>query len=702
MAIPQYAQIDLNRLQAIIEKFQYAVTDASKTIKTFSNKQEGRFQTSLITALNEKLKNPTVIIQDMQSAGIQDGQRYLETQRAYNQLLQDQKNAFTSMTSALQNLSSKVEQQNPFTKNQNDKDTANALGVTVFELMFNRFMAHHNDINDGRADANLEIVKAISDKRKDPEALKQDELVGSLANVKGNENLIQNLQNAKGLYEVLLILMQAGSVAEKMKNQNALDHISKAFGGDEKSRGMFITPTQVPTADQKFKLGTSEGTNVTNIVAIEKGNAEDIAMIDKSTNIQYAYHAQVTAGNREEVNQAQAAAKRGKGYGDQLNVLTEKMINNPGYTALVTAGLQYAKQVESVMGSMGGLGGATSDLGGALMGLVGKFKKANLYITAGGEIVKAGTIGALGYQQLSGTNDDIRPKPTAEERDKDYKVAADELNNEKNKQSINYLKEKMGLTVQYNKEMLRFDVVDKKGEVVGNLGRRLETLTQSITVLTDPAYQAKRKTLEERTGGQVQFDQKTGKNGLYIGGKFVDYVDLTSWRSADMIRSDLNSKERAVYRQLAQEKDVDQHNTSAKGSASTIDDLNKQNALKQEPKTTTLPSLPTTNQKPPSQEDVRKFQEKNSVGRKSSTPVNAQQHNAGKRTTAHDLQMAKECSRIENTCNNYHNDIKVIVNPSSGDPIQIANQVCEQLKRHSCGQSNGMSKQAIQNKKTGH
>ncbi|CAI3960157.1 unnamed protein product [Commensalibacter communis] len=64
--------------------------------------------------------------------------------------------------------------------------------------------------------------------------------------------------------------------------------------------------------------------------------------------------------------------------------------------------------------------------------------------------------------------------------------------------------------------------------------------------------------------------------------------------------------------------------------------------------------------------------------------------------------MAKECSRIESTCNNYHNDIKVIVNPPSGDPIQIANQVCEQLKRHSCGQSNGMSKQSVQQKRTGH
>lgn len=701
MAIPQYAQIDLNRLQAIIEKFQYAVTDASKTIQTFSGKQDGRFQTSLIAALNAKLKNPTVIIQEMRSAGIQDGQCYLQTQSSYNKLLEDQKNAFTSMASALQNLSSKFEQQNPFTKIQNDKDTANALGVTLVELMFNRFMAHHNDIKDDRADANLAIVKTIADIRKDPEALKQDELVGSLVNVPGNENLIQNLQNAKGLYEVLLILMQAGSVAEKMKNQNALDHISKAFGGDEKSRGMFTTPAYVPTADQQFNSGTSEGTKVSDIVPTELGNAEDVAKAYQSPNISYAYHSQVTAENRGEVSQAQAASTRGRGYGDQQNILTEKMINNPGYTALVTAGLQYAKQVESVMGSMGGAGDASSSLGSSLMALSEKFKKANLYITASGEIVKTGTIGALGYQQLSGTHDDIRPKPTAKERDDDYKVAVDEFNNEKNKQSINYLKEK-GLTVQYNKEMLRFEVVNKQGEVVGNLGRRLETLTQSVTALTDPAYQAKRKTLEERTGGKVQFDQKTGQNGLYIGGKFVDYVDLTSWRSADMIRHDLHSKEVAVYKQLAQEKDVNQHNTNAKGSASTIDDLNKQNVIKQEPKTTALPSLPPTGKKLPSQEDIKKNQDQNSVGKKPSNSINAQQNNIGKRTTAHDLQMAKECSRIESTCNNYHNDIKVIVNPPSGDPIQIANQVCEQLKRHSCGQSNGMSKQSVQSKKTGY
>ncbi|CAI3960986.1 unnamed protein product [Commensalibacter communis] len=702
MATTQYAQIDLNRLQAIIEKFQYSVTDASKIIQNFSRKQEDRFQTSLVTALNDKLKNPTVIIQEMQSAGIQDGQDYLQTQRSYNKLLEDQKNAFTDMTFALQQLTSKFEQQNVFTKNQNIKDTASALGVTVLELMFNRFMARHNDISDDRADANLAIVKAISDKRNDPDALKQDELVGSLANVKGNENLIQNLQNAKGLHEILLILMQAGSVAEKMKNQNALDHIDKAFGGDQKTKAMFTTPINVPTEAQKAKSQTSEGTNANDIVGTELHLAKAIDASVQSPGAKNAHDAQVIARNRQEVEAANAASIRGQGVADQTNAINEKLINNPGYTAMVTAGLQYAQQVESVIGDMGGAGGAASDLGGALMGLATKIKDPRILaaLAAAGII----TVGEVGYQQLSGTHDNIRPKPTAKERDDAYKVAVDEINNIRNKSTMDYLK-KQGIDVQYNKEMMRFELV-KNGKVVGNVGRRLNELSNNVYALIN--YGDRAKELGRASGGEVKLNEKTGKTALYYGGRFVSDVDLSSWKTGGVIASDLEGgifgggPLAQVKAQVQEEERVRRLNQSAWKSGQTLDAFNNKNKQEKEPKPTTLPSLPTTNPKPPSQEAVKKIQDQNSVGRKPPNPVNTQQHNAGKRTTAHDLQMAKECSRIESTCNNYHNDIKVIVNPPSGDPIQIANQVCEQLKRHSCGQSNGMSKQSVQQKRTGH
>lgn len=701
MAIPQYTQIDFNRLQAIIEKFQYAVTDASKTINTLSRKQEDRFQTSLITALNKKLKNPTVIIQEMQSAGIRDGQYYLQTQRSYNKLLEDQKNAFTNMTFALQQLTSKFEQQNVFTKNQNIKDTANALGVTVLELMFNRFMARHNDISDDRADANLAIVKAISDKRNDPEALKQDELVGSLANVKGNENLIQNLQNAKGLHEVLLILMQAGSVAEKMKNQNALDHIDKAFGVDSKSKAMFTTPVNVPTEAQKAKSQTSEGTNANDIVGTELHLAEAIDASVQSQGAKNAHDALVIARNRQEVDDANAASIRGQGVADQTNAINEKLINNPGYTAMVNAGLQYAQQVGSFIGDMGGAGGAASDLGGALIGLATKIKDPRILAALGAAGVI--TVGEVGYQQLSGTHDDIRPKPTAKEQDDAYKVAVDEINNTRNKSTMDYLK-KQGIDVQYNKDMMRFELV-KNGKVVGNVGRRLNELSNNVYALIN--YGDKAKELERASGGEVRLNEKTGKTALYYGGRFVSDVDLSSWKTGGVIASDLEGgifgggPLARVKAQVQKEERVRRLNQSAGKNAQTLDAFNNKDKQAKEPKPTVLPSLPTKNQKSPSQEEVRKFQEKNSVGKKTSNPINATKNNAGNRTTAHDMQMAKECSRIESTCNTYNNDIKVIVNPPSGDPIQIANQVCEQLKRHSCGQSHGISKKTVQSKKTG-
>jgi len=702
MAIPQYTQIDLNRLQAIIEKFQYAVTDASKTIETFSRKKEDRFQTSLISVLNKKLKNPTVIIQEMQNAGIQDGKRYLDVQRSYDQLLVDQKNAFTNFALALEHLSSKFDPLDAFAQAQSDRNTANALGLTVSDVAFNRYLARYDNISEERADHNLEVVKSVYDKKNDPKALMQDEWVGSLASVTGNEGLIQHLQNAKDFKEFLLFLIQAGAIAKQAKDQNALDHTSNKFSGDTNSVGMMTNgETGVPTTAQKDNSQVSEGTNPQSRATTVLHESQTYG--DANIGVTQAHDARVASQNHWNTVQVQGASIRDRGVADQYNAVTTKMINNPGYTAMVAAGLQYAQQVESFIGSMGGAGSSALDLGGALMDLVGNLKKANPYLIAGVGAV-AGTVGALGLHQLSGTHDNIRPTPTAKERDDAYKVAVDEINNTRNKSTMDYLK-KQGVDVQYNKEMMRFELV-KNGKVVGNVGRRLDELSKNVYALT--TYGDKVQDLERASGGKVKLNEETGKTALYYHGKFVSNIDLSTWKTGSLIASELeggmfgSGPLANVKAQAKEEERVRRLNQSAGKSAQTIDDFNNKNNKKAGNKTTTLPSLPTTGEKQPSKEDIKNSQNKNAVVNRNSNLTNTHQNAVVKRTTAHDIQMAKECSRIEKTCNNYNNDIKVIVNPPSGDPIQIAHQVCEQLKRHSCGQSNGMSRESVQNKKTGY
>lgn len=728
-------------MQQALDDFCKAIIQASNKINSLLDQEQSsfyknlsQFETNIHSVLKRLESND--FPKQVEISGIQKSEQQLDQQRNFNKLLSDQNRAFGEFLIALQLIAYRLHPEDIYDQITDYRNTATKLDVSISDVMFNRFLGDHDGVDKKHADQNLQTFNNIYKKKGDINALGQDELILALSQVEGNKDLIQKLQQTTNLKDFILLLTQAGAVATAAKDQNALSAINQAVHGDKNSYAQMTNEGNKPlTEAQKQQALTTEGTYTNN--SVQQAYQKSITMQSADAHITQSPDANVNYKQQIAVSTVQTQSRTDAAKADEYNLAAYKMENNPAMTTMIMAALEYKKQIDSLTGSTVGATGSISNFGGSLKNLsevlgqgegkIGGFFSAITKFTEGAakllgkgavvgavagasvEVTKAAVIGWYGAKRVFGNGDGIAPKVSAKERVYEMSLARDELSNDKNQAAIEYLRKKQGITVKYNQDMLRFEAL-KDGKVIANLGRKLGGLQKNVSALIDPKNQAKIKELERRTGGNVQIDETTGQVALFRKGILIGNVDLT--QRVDAIRQANWTNERAVGRDSVKAEEDAKSNQQSADLSKSIDQLNDQVSGKKTPpqnkvekaqtpiKTTSVPNVSDAK---PAFPDASKASQQDNITK---TSVHVEKSNKpaqkkNKKATAHDLQMAKECSHIENSNNSYKYDVKITVNPPSGDPIKIAQQVCEQLKQHTCGNNIGYSKDAASRARTG-
>ncbi|CAI3946747.1 hypothetical protein [Commensalibacter papalotli (ex Botero et al. 2024)] len=230
-------------------------------------------------------------------------------------------------------------------------------------------------------------------------------------------------------------------------------------------------------------------------------------------------------------------------------------------------------------------------------------------------------------------------------------------------------------------------------------------LNSSATQVSKPSQQVNEVSI---TGGKQphQLDAKRkqyiNENSIVSEGKNKTIISFSSEAQQGMTRTNLNGPAIQLSKPSQQVNGVsitvgkqpNQLNTKRKRQISknqTVSEGKNKSVIAAPAEAQR--GMPKTNLNSPAAQVSKSYQQVNEVsitGDKQPHQLDAKRkQHIGKNPTAADVKMGKDCSHIENLSNTYKYDVKITVNPPSGDPIKIAQQVCEQLKRHTCGSGMG-------------
>ncbi|CAI3955114.1 unnamed protein product [Commensalibacter communis] len=697
------------QLAASIAKLDQAVTNAYNHIhKLFVTYEQN------IDGILKRLANDDFSTRSKQ-AGVTDSQQQIDLQKNYTKLLADQNTAFADFNIALKQIVSKLTPMTVSQTAQVDNNTAKAMGVTYEELMFNRYLSSKSGVDADRADNFQEKVKAILDIKNDQAALLKNLMIKGL--YQQNQDILKQISGAQDTKALIPILLQALSKANAAGKKETISAAQDYFGKDANLLAYMINNLiQVLEGKRRedFKSEDFRYQREHDPVWLAEQHAQE-ANRSLPANLSFA-GSQIEYGTNVNVTAQGGAARSSVIQGGALNEASTKMLRNPDEAAAIYGGVDDINKTLGIVNkSIGGIASIFDGLGGsageASEGM-GTFTK---YLGLASVGLKATM--SLGVAQVDAMNYALKPaaeRPpeyTSQEQKEKLLLAQQEKEKKENQVTLDYLKNKNGWNVDYNTDMYRFDIRDKQGKVMGNTGETLQELTKRVNELRAPGNQEKIRELENWSGYKVDIDPKTLEIGLFnakgkmiadIGTKLkgeipwsVERAVKAQWQE-DHSRIVQGKKKEStadeVYRSKQQiNGDQQKKSEQAKKQAIPVPDNAK-------------PAFPGVDPKILADQFIMAalLDTQIKVDKKLVSVKHNQELQKTKRPTAHDIQMAKEATHIENSNNSYKYDVKITVNPPSGDPVQIARQVCEQLKHHTCGNEMGYSKGAANSQKAQH
>lgn len=650
----------------------------------------------------------------------------------------DQNKAFSEFNIALKQIIEKLDPASRAAKMKDTVNFANNNGMTVKEVSFYRKLGNYHNVDQQHADENEQKLKKLFDLRGNPDAFKKDPMMASLMNF--DTKLADKLANAKDLTEFIPMLIQAMAEANKHKdtNKKAANAVKagKEFLGNNDAlwalwtdkKIKYLSPDEIKTLrsskDQASKRHQNKSYEAITQADRDENNSASLGNISV---------AEKGAQNAADTSLNTGMVSLGQLILEAIYKKTNEINDDPtfkGKDAAEDMGLkkgleQWEKMAPYFAALENILDVAVSfSKGGGALGLDGSVSVVKAFT----EGIKAVTLEVYKFKaglesQKYFDNQPLNKAMTMStvEVNKRLDEISAQVNNPQNQKAKDYYGQK-GIYFQQNSETLQIEAHNKDGKVIEPAVKSLDEITRSLQWIQDPKHKQLMTDMNNKypdlnvdinlkTGEMVMVDKK-GNIAANLGNTHSGYGGVQSYMAGEnsygldkqvmdyryKMQEEIDKKKKEVWL-----KKQEQRNAQLRADQARQNQLERSKVAPvavpdapvplPEPQNAALPDVKLA--EPLLPVNIGKFSKNN---QHSDVQKNRQLPN--KRPTAHDVQMAKECSHIENSNNSYKYDVKITVNPSSGDPIKIAQQVCEQLKRHTCGSGGMGNKNSEQRRKS--
>lgn len=720
--MPNKTNMPTDKLATSILKLDKTVADAYDHIQQLFTQYEGN-----IDQILERLKGKN-FEQDSEGKGKNFTQQQYSDQKIYNQLLLDQNKAFSEFNIALQQIIEKLDPASRAAKMKDTVNFANNNGMTVKEVSFYRKLGNYHNVDQQHADGNEQKLKKLFDLRGNPDALKKDPMINALT--KFDPALLNKLKNAKDLTEFIPMLIDA--MARANRDKGTKENAAKAYkegekfwDGNDALRALW-TDLGIKYIDEKTMKDLRSSKDQAperhqNKTFEAKNGAEKDASVSGLLN--NVSESQAGGQNAADTSLNVGMASLAQSIIEAINKKTNEINDDPTFKGVEAAtqmgiqkGLDEWNKIAPIISDL-------TDAVGALSGGGGGADYLKFFTLA----IKGATIAAEGFKAqleskkyfdkqslnkamtMSGEQVGIRLRDLEAQH-----------NNPNNIKTMDYYGQEKGIYFTVNSQTLETEAV-KDGKVIAPTVKSLDEITRSLQWLQDPKHkQTIAKMENEHKGLKVDINLETGQLALVDKkGKIAANLGLTHGYDAaqPLFRDDhevvvtnllkdyyrKEAEEKAQQKKEAQQKKIAAENEKLREDLKNKVSGHKILSVPDEP--STLPPLPKSDAIPLPPPIDRLPKSLTNIGKitKNGRHANGQnrRHIPNKRQTAADMQKAKECTHMENSNNTYTYDVTITVNPPSGDPIKIAQQVCEQLKHHTCGNNIGYSKDAASRARTG-